>query len=120
VHSTSAAVRALARARDAKARGGWRCQRRPNERTTHQRAEEYARGMDSNADGVMKGSDTDDPRPVGAFSLPSLPPARLTANGDMRRCLAGLGSTTLRDNERPGREKSRMVLDVDRGFSGPS
>jgi integrase len=53
----------VAKWRDASAPGGWRYQRRPNDRTKRQ-AEDYARDMERKAERLMKGLDTDDPAPV--------------------------------------------------------
>jgi integrase len=48
----------VAKWRDAAARGGWRSQRRANDRTKRQ-AEEYAREMEKKAERVLKGLETD-------------------------------------------------------------
>ena len=53
----------VAKWRDPAAPGGWRYQRRPNDRTKRQ-AEDYARDMERKAERLVKGLDVDDPAPV--------------------------------------------------------
>ncbi len=53
----------VAKWRDETASGGWKYQRRPNDRTKRQ-AEDYARDMERKSERLVKGLETDDPQRV--------------------------------------------------------